>query len=52
MKCPVEERHGQQPKESQCDQRSHASARVGDFNKGIQMCLVVFVYVIWMSVFS
>lgn len=50
MKCPVEETHGQQPKESQCDQYSHAG--VGDFNKGIHMCLVLFVYMIWMCVFA
>lgn len=27
VKCPVEETHGQQPRESQCDQHSHACVR-------------------------
>lgn len=39
VKCPVEEMHGQQPKESQCDQHSHAFVRGGGFNKGFQMFL-------------
>lgn len=37
VKCPVEEMHGWQPRESQCDQHSHACVRGGGgVNKGIQ----------------
>lgn len=31
VKCPVEEMHGQQAQESQCDQHSHALVRGGGF---------------------
>ena len=52
MKCPVEETHGQrQTKRKVSVISTHmrvSGTEGGFFNKGIQMCLVVFVSVIWM----